>query len=290
MMAVTTDAAGAIRAAAHLALSLRLRFGYTLETPCDIYELIKAIGGIDLQFVDIPSLEGLYLDDYGSHRICVGIHRPVGRQRFTAAHELGHHAFGHGTHLDLMGDFADDSEMPEEEQIADAFGSYLLMPRRAVCVGLRLSEQPVSGLTPLGVFKAAAWLGVSYGGLLRQMHRSLNLIGARQFASLNHVPPKEIKSQICLQQTESDVWPLDEMWRDRTLHCRVGDLIHGLDSVAIQRGGPMLRASAEAGVARANSTGCIETTLKRGGSLLIKVCRTAYVGFYEYRYLPEEPE
>jgi hypothetical protein len=76
-----------LRMAAKTALKIRTDAGYSLHRPCNAYELISK-KKIDLQFVAIPTLEGMYLEDDGARRICVSALRPPGRQCFTAAHDL----------------------------------------------------------------------------------------------------------------------------------------------------------------------------------------------------------
>src|SRR5262245_37184021 len=92
------------RSGAKRAFQFRISNGIAPSEPCDIYDIINQ-SGIDLQFCDIPSLEGVYLDELKSRRICVTSHRPPGRQKFTAAHELGHHLFGHGTQVEQIVEF-----------------------------------------------------------------------------------------------------------------------------------------------------------------------------------------
>src|SRR5689334_4666539 len=87
------------QSAAKLAIKYRVHKRIPNDEPCDIYDIIKR-EGLDLQFMDVPSLEGMYLAEPESERICICAQRPWGRQRFTAAHELGHHLYGHGTQVD----------------------------------------------------------------------------------------------------------------------------------------------------------------------------------------------
>jgi len=110
-----------VRAAAKRALEFRLACEVALGEPCDIYELILQ-RGIELQFVDIPSLEGIYLEERGTRRICVCAHRPTGRQRYTAAHELAHNLFGHGTGIDGVVDWPGGiKDLTTQEVLADSF-------------------------------------------------------------------------------------------------------------------------------------------------------------------------
>ena len=106
-------AAKAYRAAMHL----RSQTQRAANVPLCPFDLAGEIG-IEVRFVDIPSLEAMYVDD-GTPKILIGADRPAGRQRFGCAHELGHHAFGHGTHVSCM-DFslADRRGLPDEGSTA----------------------------------------------------------------------------------------------------------------------------------------------------------------------------
>jgi len=119
------------QSAAKSALKYRVQMGLGLDSPCDVYETI-ASENVELQFVDIPSLEGMCLQEPEVNRICVTAERPWGRQRFTAAHELGHYLLKHGSQIDTVIEQRESKEIADEEIIADGFARFLLMPPRAV--------------------------------------------------------------------------------------------------------------------------------------------------------------
>src|SRR5580704_1578455 len=118
--------------AARRALTARKRFGFALDSPCDVYELISKYG-LSLRFTNISTMDGLYLNDGFTGSINVSTLRPSGHQRFTAAHELGHFIFGHGAQLDEKIEKMESDSA--EEDAADAFARHLLMPKRAVLRG-----------------------------------------------------------------------------------------------------------------------------------------------------------
>jgi hypothetical protein len=62
--------------AVKLALRERVLSGYALDKPCDIYRLSSKHA--TLQFIDVPTLEGMYLEDANVKRICVCAFRPSG--------------------------------------------------------------------------------------------------------------------------------------------------------------------------------------------------------------------
>lgn len=278
-----TGRCAASRAVAKKALEFRQASGVNFEVPCDIYETI-ARHGVDLQFVDIPSLEGMYLEEAEAERICVCSHRPVGRQHFTAAHELGHHVLGHGTSFDaVMDEFGESTDLTPDELAADAFARYLLMPQRAVQVAFRGRGFELASLEPVDVYRAACWLGVGYGTLLNQMFYSLGLLNPSDHKRLIRVSPKSIRAELAPNLANCDVWLVDGLWADKRLHVQIGDVILGLDS------GLTTKLLTELGHRTYIAQAVGESTfpITAGGALTICVSQAAYVGFYEYRYLPE---
>jgi Zn-dependent peptidase ImmA (M78 family) len=274
------------RSGAKRALQVRAREGISTCDPLDVYEVIGRMR-IDLQFCDIPSLEGMYLDERESRRICVSSHRPWGRQRFTAAHELGHHLFGHGTRVDEVVDRGlADAEVPDEEVVADAFAGVLLMPPRVVQAAFRLRGADPSDPTPQEAYSAACWIGVGYSTLLQQMRWTLGLLSQPAHKKLMQATPKQLKAELQDSPAESDVWPLDDHWEGKTLHAQVGDVILGVRSDAAGAASVIQDGLAGKGV-RAAQPGEIDVPLAGGGMVKLRVSRARYVGFYEYRYLEE---
>jgi Zn-dependent peptidase ImmA (M78 family) len=76
-------------------------------------------------------VDGAYLPADGGATVFLNGRRPLVRQRFTLAHELGHHVLGHGSSVDdaraLEGDgWAGGQAM--DERCANAFAAELLIP------------------------------------------------------------------------------------------------------------------------------------------------------------------
>ncbi|HKN73625.1 MAG TPA: ImmA/IrrE family metallo-endopeptidase [Candidatus Acidoferrum sp.] len=272
-----------LRATAKQAIEFRRANGLAFDAPCDIYDVIFRLG-IDLQFVDIPSLEGMYLEEPEARRICVSAHRPGGRQRYTAAHELGHHVLRHGTRFDaVVDDIGTVTSSGTEEKAAEAFARYVLMPPRAVQAAFRLRGYDMGSLEPVAIYRAACWLGVGYTTLLNQMFFSLRMLSASDYERLSRTTPKSIKTELVGTIQNCDVWFVDEFWANRRLHAQVGDFISGLQSQTSTH----LLAKRDQGMYATSTPGEAVLPLASGGDLTICVSRAAYVGFYEYRYFPE---
>lgn len=98
-----------------------------IKFPIDPFEILKS-KKVLITFSDFDKLEGLLLYDTQKESIVsINLNRPVTRQRFTAAHELGHiilHTEINGTNF-LCPIYGMKSPIEKE---ADDFASHLLMP------------------------------------------------------------------------------------------------------------------------------------------------------------------
>lgn len=267
-----------------LALKTRMNAGYTLDKPCDIYEMVDA--KLTLQFVEVPTLEGMYLEEDEVTRICVSALRPPGRQRLTAAHELGHFVMKHGTRVDAVADLRERArEDSIEERTADLFAFYTLMPARTVQIGFRLRGLDPTQPQASHVYAVANWLGVGYETLLQHMRFSLNLIQYSRYERLLRLSVKKIKSDLLGSETINDVFAIDGLWNGCHLHAQVGDYIRGINGDAC----PLL-TSAGVQTYRASACGAASVGISDGAEMRLSVCRQNYAGFYKYRYLPEAVE
>jgi IrrE N-terminal-like domain len=269
--------------AAKAALRYRAVHGYALDRPCDVYKLISH-GNTDLQFVDIPSLEGMFLQEGRLRRICVCERRPAGRQRFTAAHELGHCVLAHGSMVDVEQELGEAKPSNPEEHAADVFARYLLMPPRAVHAGFRCRGSDPESPTPMQVYIVSSWLGVGYATLVNHMALTLNLYGPRTREALLKTPVKQLKRVAASISTSCDVWMIDNMWTDSTLHTQIGDIVRGLAELP-SSGDVLVDCGPNTWICRSAGEGSF--AVNGGGSVRICVSRRDYIGFYKYRYLPE---
>lgn len=93
---------------------------------------------------NLGSLGGYY--DAENKRIVINANNSVVRQRFTIAHELGHHVLGHGSSpRDNTQMYNKESFIPKEFE-ANAFAAELLMPEDAVRVMVEQRRLPFSSL------------------------------------------------------------------------------------------------------------------------------------------------
>jgi Zn-dependent peptidase ImmA (M78 family) len=141
------------------ALRFREELGFG---PVDIWQLLERL--------EIPTAlhefgsdggDGLYLWEDGEPFIVVNASARASRQRFTAAHELGHHEMHRfGTDQLLIADEDISHSNDSREVEANAFAAYLLAPDEAIrrVVGDRSGEQITQDLVVdlMGIF------GLSY--------------------------------------------------------------------------------------------------------------------------------
>jgi hypothetical protein len=276
----------AIRAA----LRTRRMAGYTHEEPICVYECAHRLG-VEVRFVAGPSLEGMYASS-GSGTIILSSLRPAARQRFTCAHELGHHFLGHGSKWDeFLGDSALEGPESPEEWAADRFASHLLMPKQAVfqCFRVRGWNPPASN--PNQIYQIAGELGVGYTTLINQIQFSLDLLEQGDADRLRRVPLGLIRESaagcVCL----CDLVLVDENWRSRPIDIQVGDLVlmpssAGVRGLAVREENRSTRGvlvnGCRAGIAQAFLP-------EQNWACFIRVSRKEYIGRAAFRHL-EDPD
>ena len=271
------------RAAAKTALKIRTRAGYSVARPCDVYQLILRCR-LELQFFAVLTLEGIYLEDGNTRRICVSAFRPPGRQRFTAAHELAHSVLSHGTKVDTIEELRECAREDDvDEQLADMFATSLMMPSSAVHSGFRFRNIDLKKPTPAQLYRVATWLGVGYSTLGNYLFYSMKAISSQQLKQLLRCEPKMIKSELIRQQTTKEVFEFDALWNGERAHGQVGDFFTGITTVYDDVLTPV-----RDGVFLANAPGQTTAALVSGGTVEVNISRQNYIGFCEYRYLPEE--
>ena len=233
---MTTWADAHARAAVR-ASQLHADLDIDLEKPIDVFHTVQRLG-IVLAFSDLGATSGLYLPVNAKQRfpgILLNSQHPRSRQRYTAGHELGHHAFKHSIEVDR--DLEDHLELslqrgtlegwPDREKEAEAFGAWFLMPRRLLRAGL--ARQGLQAPRhPLDVYALSLWLGTSYTATARQLGttRLIDAGTANRWAAL---PPKGLKAALSeglnMTSYRSDVWWLDERANGQPIDLRPGDRV-----------------------------------------------------------------
>src|SRR5262245_22540028 len=215
------------------AMRLRQDKGLGREAPVCVYDLASDMG-IEVRFMDLPSLEGVY-SKWPEPVIVISSLRPPGRQVYTCGHELGHHVYGHGFCIDEL--LADDEAEPvkDEEFLADCFAGFLLMPKALVVKAFACHGWNPASITPVQVYTVAGWLGVGYETLITHMGASLGLLGSAQAKALRKTSLKEIKSRLLGMPCQENLVVVDPCWSERAIDLQVGDFALAMPSVISEK-------------------------------------------------------
>lgn len=209
-----------------------------LSQPVDVFGAIERLGLV-LAFAPLGKVSGLYIPPRGrSAGILLHEGHPRTRQRYTAGHELGHHAFGHASEVDLELEESlrrgDVDRWPDHEKQAEAFGAWFLMPRKLLKRGLkRLGVD--APRDPYDVYALSLWLGTSYTATARQLSatRLVDYPIAEQWA---RIPPRNVKHALAGDMVpddlHNDVWWLDARHHQQPIEARPGDrLVLSLEEI-----------------------------------------------------------
>lgn len=220
--------ADAHRRAAAMAAEVRADLDIPQNRPVDVFQAVQRLGLV-LAFAPLGRVSGLYIPRRGSGGILLHSGHPRTRQRYTAGHELGHHAFGHAAEVDLDLEGAlqrDDLERwSDHEKEAEAFGAWFLMPRRLLRAGLKQLGIDVPQ-NPYHVYSLALWLGTSYTATARQLSAT-RLISDSQAEIWARIPPRTVKralaGDLAPDDLRNDVWWLDGRHNYQPVDARPGD-------------------------------------------------------------------
>ncbi|MEW5813090.1 MAG: ImmA/IrrE family metallo-endopeptidase [Actinomycetota bacterium] len=223
-------AAERTRASASMeATRLHRDLGTTFDVPVDVLGIARSLGLV-LMMQPLDNLLGFYVRGEQSSGIVINSQRPESLQRFTLAHEIGHHVLGHELSADDEHtlDHFDPDSLPEVA--AQAFAASLLMPLPLVNKALR--DLPATRqrrrLEPSDAYLFSRQLGVSYtaGVWALQRNRRLSLDDARTFIRRGALAAKNaLIGEDPLSDPRADVWMLTAENNDLSVMCRIGDEI-----------------------------------------------------------------
>lgn len=270
------------------ALNARARANVPLDAPVCVYDAAERLGA-DVWFVDIPSMEGVYLPD--AKRIIISSLRPSARQMFTCAHELGHDVHGHGEKFDeLLEQRSDQRPFDYDEFAADCFAGQFLMPKLAVVRALNERGVDLKTCGPEEIYGIASWFGVGYTTLLHHLHSTLGLLPAERFAELESLKRKlpAIRAAIAGQECPHNLIVAHRAWGGRAIDLEVQDMvllprgavIEGTSIQVLSTAATPLAVAISPGLGRAVCAG-------NGWASYIRVSRKNYIGRAKYRFLEE---
>ena len=254
-----------------------------------MYDLAERLG-VEVRFVDIPSMEGMYLHSEDTPTILVSSLRPPGRRVFTCAHELGHYSNGDGTRVDELVEKRKHSSLDYVEFAADCFAGILLMPKVAVERAFALRNWNPRTCNPGQVYVVSNYFGVGYSTLIHHLRGGLNLLSSSHANSLLKVKPKTAQEQAVGWPCQGTIRVIDQYWAGCALDVEVDDLVHVHGSPKFH--GACLEFLSDVAdgylfVARQPGIGSIESGPQQ--SIYARVSRRQFVGRSAFRHLEESP-
>jgi Zn-dependent peptidase ImmA (M78 family) len=197
------------------------QFGIDPRTRIDVFGALRRVGAC-VFFRPLKSMFGAYVPTgKASPGLLINSNLPLSVQRYTAAHELGHLFLKHktvsfDTNLGYLPE--ERNGLDEEENQAEAFAAFFLMPKALVVNSLRDLKVHAQNLRPPDVYLLALNIGSSYLATVNQL-QTLKLISHPAASSLRNLQPKQIKQE--LNENESlgrhDIWVVNEHWNGKEI-------------------------------------------------------------------------
>jgi Zn-dependent peptidase ImmA (M78 family) len=283
---VTINRSKVSRPAVKAALQVRARAGFSAIDPVNAFVLAEKLG-IEVRFVDIPSMEGMYVAGVDP-TIVISSLRPLARQQFTCAHELGHYTLEHGDTIDsLVEQRETGSEENSNEVQADAFASYLLMPPTALDNAFHLRELSVDTAEPRQLYLVANYFGVGFSTLVRHLQFSVKKMNWLRATEVLRRTPRQIRSEILPESESRNLIVIDKFWHDHAVvDCEVGDIVLTPKESQKEEGSCLIPSSKSTkGIAfQAVSPGKTTIRISELVTISVRVARQAYVGRLAHRY------
>ena len=284
------DRTSLARHALRAAMQLRRNLMIPREAAVNAFDVAQ-MTGLDVRFIDAPSLEGMFVRDPGLRVLLPSLkHRPRARVLYSCAHEIGHHEFGHGTKADeYLGEGNGHRNSPEEI-LADAFARHLLMPRAAVLDAFGRRNWAAEHATPQQLYMVSAELGVGFETLLNHMTLTLELLMRADRERLENTQPKTLKAELVGRNGVKSLSVVDAFWKHVPIDAERGELV--VLPLGIGCGCPLLTLQqdrVDASVYLASSVGTSSISLG-SVSVPLRVARQHYVGPYINRYLDDPDE
>ena len=268
------------------ALRTRQAVGFGLDHAVCIYDLAGKLG-VEVRFVDLPSMEGMY-SPAPSPTIIISSLRPPGRRAFTCAHELGHHRWGDGEEIDELLEQWDRPRFDAKEFKADCFAGTLLMPKMAVSKAFAVRGWRLEESSPAQVYLVAGYFGVGYTTLIHHLRSALQILPKERAQALLRVRPRNAQSLLLGLQMPHRVVEVDAHWIGRAVDVEVEDLIFVRSEAKSE--GTCIEPSLDVENGRffrAARPGIGRLEISTAWSAFVRVSRREYVGRSMYRHLEE---
>ena len=268
------------------ALKVRKEADCGLRSPLNVFDLCERLG-VSVFFQDISSMEGIYMPDAQPRpAIILSSLRPQGRKAMNCGHELGHHVFGHGWQWDeLIEERSESRKFDPSEFQADLFSAFLHMPKTAVSHALASRNLNPEHCCAEDIFALSTYFGVSYGGFVTHLERSLNLIGKKRASALAARTPKHIREALLGEPCPQNLIAVDLGWEEQAADVEVGDSLLFPFSVVLEGNCAQVScATSSRTVISATAPGIARVSHSSGWSIFIRVMRKDYVGRARFRF------
>ncbi len=272
------------------AIYIRTESGLGLKNPICVFDLCNKLE-LSLRFVDI-NMEGIYLREV-SPKILVSSLRPLARKRFTCAHELGHHIFGHGSTLDqLIEEWQGRTTFKPEEFIANSFAGFLLMPALGIRKAFSCRKWSIDKISAEQVYTVACNFGVGYETLVNHMRYSLKMISSTQKHELSKVKPKQIRENVLGFSTISPLVIADSQWLMTTIDIEVGyDILLPYGTRIDGKSLVFSRSHPKGYLFKASRVGIVRAYLETSEwAVFVRVAKRQFIGLSQYRHLEDIKE
>jgi Zn-dependent peptidase ImmA (M78 family) len=270
------------------ALQVRKRGNIPLWEPVAVYDLAERLG-VDMRFIDVPSMEGAYC--MAEHpTIIVSSLRPPGRQFFTGAHELGHHIFGHGDQYDEFVDGRQEQTYDDPDEFAaDCFAGALLMPKIAVDRAFSLRNWDPKTCRPENMYVVATYLGVGYTTLIHHMQHTFGTLNTARVSDLIRTSAQSLRASLLGQECSEYLVVADIQWTGRAIDVKESDFILLPSDTIIEGNCAMVvERTADRTVVRATQSGIGRVYIPgTTWASFIRVTRKNFVGRGKYRFLED---
>lgn len=273
------------------AVEIRRKLSIPADHPVDVYAVCEQLG-VTVQFIDIPSGEGMYWREDGKERILISAYRPLPRKAYTCGHELGHHLFGHGSTIDELEETKGEDKFKPEEFLVDCFAGFLLMPKLAVESAFSSRSWTPATATPLQIFTVACSFGVGYETLIDHMAYSLRLITQAKAKELKKSNPKTIRQELLGRIASNHLMVVDDNWLLKTIDIEVGYQLLLPKSVQLEGEAVSFQLDLdEERLFYATCQGLVRAHCsERNWSAFIRIARSEYIGFSQYRHIEESDD
>lgn len=193
----------------------------------DVFDAMAA-SGLRLVFRDLKDSAALYFPARlgGTPGAIINALHPLALQRYSAAHEYGHHLFGHGEQIVRNAEpRATGSPLAPVEKLAEAFAAWFLMPPEAADAALE--RLGISQITrSLDAYALALRLGTSFSATCTHLP-SLKLVPGGTAEQWRALALKSLKQELTASPPpggwKNDVWVLGAEDASVELVVRAGD-------------------------------------------------------------------